>query len=61
MVDAERFITLLQREKFDYTRWREALFEDLTIEELSARAMAYVTVQEQRNHSLIPKTDEDQE
>lgn len=46
MIDAERFITLLQREKFDYTRWREHLFEDLTIEEISARAMEYVRAQE---------------
>ena len=42
LIDAERFITLLQREKFDYTRWREHLLEDLTIEEISARAMKYV-------------------
>lgn len=48
MIDAERFITLLQREQFDYTRWREYLFEDLTIEEISARAMEYVRSQEKQ-------------
>lgn len=46
IVEAERFITLVQRDHFDYTRWREPLFEDLSIEEISARAMSYVTSQE---------------
>jgi hypothetical protein len=47
MVEAERFITLVQRDHFDYTTWRESLFEDLSLEEISARAMAYVTKQEE--------------
>lgn len=34
IVDAERFITLINRERFDYTKWREGLFEDLTVEEI---------------------------
>ncbi len=46
VVEAERFIALLQREKFDYTQWRKNLFEDLTIEEISARAMEYVKSQD---------------
>jgi hypothetical protein len=48
MVEAERFITLVQRDHFDYTTWRESLFENLSLEEISARAMAYVTAQEER-------------
>ena len=43
MVEAERFITLVQRDHFDYTTWRESLFEELSIEEISTRAMTYVT------------------
>ena len=46
IVEAERFITLVQRDHFDYTTWRESLFEDLSIEEISTRAMAYVRAQE---------------
>jgi hypothetical protein len=46
-IEAERFIGLIQRERFDYTKWRQNLFEDLTIEEISARAMAYVKSQKQ--------------
>lgn len=38
-VEAERFITLIQREPFDYTKWRQTLEEDLSIEEISRKAM----------------------
>ena len=38
-VEAERFIALIQREPFDYTKWRQGLDEDLTIEGISQRAM----------------------
>ncbi len=40
LVDAERFVALLQRDKFDYTQWRQSLFADLSGEEISRRAMA---------------------
>lgn len=39
LVDAERFICLIQRERFDYTKWRQTLFQGLTVEEISRRAM----------------------
>lgn len=39
-VEAERFIALIQREPFDYTQWRRQLDQDLSIRELSDRAMA---------------------
>jgi hypothetical protein len=42
MIDAERFIMLIQREPFDYTKWQEKLFEDMTIEELAKKADEYV-------------------
>ena len=38
-IEAERFIALIQREPFDYTKWRQGLDEDLTIEEISKKAM----------------------
>ncbi len=40
-IELERFIVLINREKFDYTKWRKDLFEDLTIEELAERADKY--------------------
>ena len=41
-VDAERFISLIIKELFDYTKWHESLFEGLTVRELSEKAMDYV-------------------
>ena len=38
LVEAERFIMLIQREPFDYTKWQENLFENMTIEEISKKA-----------------------
>ena len=40
-VDAERFITLLRREPFDYTNWQRTLFEDKSLDEISREAMSY--------------------
>ena len=41
-VDAERFIVLITKEPFDYTKWREqSLDEGLTVRELSQKAMKY--------------------
>ncbi len=42
IVEVERFLLLLNREKFDYTKWRIELFENLTIEDFSNQAMNYV-------------------
>lgn len=39
-VEAERFLALIQREAFDYTKWRQDLDAELSIEEISQRAMA---------------------
>jgi len=39
-VEAERFIALIQREPFDYTKWREKMDEDLSIKEISQKAMS---------------------
>ena len=39
LVDAERFISLIQREPFDYTSWRKNLFEGLSVEQLNDMAV----------------------
>jgi len=44
-VKAERFITLMNREPFDYTEWQQNLFEGMSVRELSNAAM-----QEYRNN-----------
>ena len=37
-VEAERVISLLRRDSFDYTEWRKGLWEDLSVKELSEAA-----------------------
>ena len=41
LVEAERFIMLIQKEPFDYTQWQENLFEDMSLEEISQKAAEY--------------------
>jgi hypothetical protein len=38
-VEMERFIALIQREPFDYTKWHQSLDKGLSIEEISQKAM----------------------
>ncbi|WP_026602740.1 hypothetical protein [Methylomonas sp. 11b] len=38
MVDAERFIMLIKRDKFDYTQWQKQLWSNESVESLSAQA-----------------------
>ncbi len=40
LVEMEKFITLIQLDKFDYTQWRSHLFTGLSGEEISRMAMA---------------------
>ncbi|MDR0854125.1 MAG: hypothetical protein LBN34_07135 [Clostridiales Family XIII bacterium] len=42
-VDAERFITSIIREPFDYTEWQRDLFKDLSVRELNDLAMENFT------------------
>lgn len=40
-VQAERFIALVAREPFDYTRWQRELWPDRSIKEISDAAMKH--------------------
>ena len=42
-VDAERFISLIIKEPFDYTKWQKNLFPDADVRQLSKEAMNAVT------------------
>lgn len=39
-IEAERLIALIQREPFDYAKWRQGLDEDSSMEEINQKAMA---------------------
>ena len=41
LVEAERFLMLMRKEPFDYTKWQENLFENMTIEEISKKAAEF--------------------
>ena len=55
MVEAERFISLILREPFDYTKWRQNLFEESTIEEVSAAA---IRLRERMRAQVVGDADE---
>ena len=40
-VDAEKFISLIIKEPFDYTQWQSTLWSDQTIDQVSEKAMNY--------------------
>ena len=40
LVDAERFISLILRERFDYTEWQRHLWENDSLETIYQRAAA---------------------
>lgn len=49
-VGTELFISLIIRERFDYTRWRRQFFDDKTVSEINEEAASY-----SRNHPFKPQ------
>jgi hypothetical protein len=45
IVEAERFITLMLRERFNYTEWQRNLYGDIPVEELYANIKKYEMAQ----------------
>ena len=41
LVNAERFITLMIREPFDYTEWQRELYKDVPLDEFLKNAMDF--------------------
>ena len=41
LIEAERFISLILREPFNYTEWQRNLYEGMSVEELGTKAMEY--------------------
>jgi hypothetical protein len=41
IVEAERFVMLIQREPFDYTEWRQHLFNGVSLEKFLEDARCY--------------------
>ena len=47
VVEAEKFFSIINREKFDYTKWQQQLFEGMTLDEVNEKAAAF-----SKNNSL---------
>lgn len=41
VVEAEKFITLIRRDNFDYTEWQRDLWPDKSVEEIFAAAKEF--------------------
>ena len=51
LIECEIFISNIKHDSFDYTEWRENLYEDISLEELMNRASLYM----KKHPELIPK------
>ena len=49
-VEAEKFVSLILREPFDYTRWQRQLWRGATVEQLSSGAMKFRRLGRGRRH-----------
>lgn len=58
LVELEKFISLIQLEKFDYTKWRENLFPDSSGAEISKLAMESRGIQSPHPHNTHNSRDE---
>lgn len=41
VVDTEQFISVIMREKFDYTKWQRKQFEDVSSDDFNNNAVSY--------------------
>ena len=41
VVKAEQFISIINREKFDYTKWQHWLFGNMSLDELNSAAVEF--------------------
>lgn len=53
LVEAERFISLIQREPFDYTKWRKNLIQNMSLEEISTQAMQSLQAEKQNKSDHV--------
>lgn len=50
VIETEKFISTIIRERFDYTKWRRAYFGDASVKEINQEAVAYA-----HEHPFVPK------
>jgi len=60
-VGAERFIALIQREPFDYTKWQRTLWEGLSVEEISRNATKISEDLAEQDQTDIEKLEDEED
>ena len=60
IVEAERFISLVMRERFDYTEWQKEAFADMSLEDIRREALAYQRAVASPLICVSPTTNEDE-
>ncbi len=60
-VNAEKFISLISKDPFDYTEWQSTLWNTQTVETLSENAVNYRKNAEQHIHSAEDAKDLEKE
>jgi len=60
-VGAERFIALIQREPFDYTKWQRTLWEGLSVEEISRNATKISADLAEQDQTDIEKLEDEED
>ncbi|MCL2775634.1 MAG: hypothetical protein FWD71_20155 [Oscillospiraceae bacterium] len=51
LIECEIFIANIKQDRFDYTEWRENLYEDMSLDELVDNAASYM----KEHPELVPK------
>jgi hypothetical protein len=51
LIECEIFLANIKQDRFDYTEWRENLYEDISLDELLNNAASYM----KEHPELIPK------
>lgn len=53
VVEAERFISVIIREQFDYTKWQSQYFAEMTDDEFDVRAVQYAKENQHKGNAKI--------
>ncbi len=52
VIDAERFVSIIKYENFDYTLWRRTFFDQMSLEQISDNAVAYAEKHEHKGKGI---------
>ena len=53
VIGAERFVSVVIREKFDYTKWQQQYFDDMSPEEFDNKVLEYAEKNEHKGNAKV--------